>query len=229
MSTLPTSGMTISWTGFARGNLDAAIKMAVIGLVIGSLATPLYAGWLMGAAVEIPLTKIFQQVATVVFVPMILGYATQRFIISKFDADRYRQDFKPKFPLISTLGMLGIVFVAIALKADTILANPLTLLAMFIPLILFYGATFALGTTVARLYFGRDDAIALMYGTAPKNLAIALAIAINAFGQHGSEIALVIALAYVIQIQTSAWCNKFVNSCFGESELLEASVPMELA
>ena len=31
---LPTSGMTISWTGFAKGNMNAAIKMTVVGLVI---------------------------------------------------------------------------------------------------------------------------------------------------------------------------------------------------
>jgi ACR3 family arsenite efflux pump ArsB len=28
----PTSGMTISWTGFAKGNVRAAVKMTVIGL-----------------------------------------------------------------------------------------------------------------------------------------------------------------------------------------------------
>ena len=28
---LPTSGMTISWTGFAKGNKEAAIKMVVFG------------------------------------------------------------------------------------------------------------------------------------------------------------------------------------------------------
>ena len=27
---VPTSGMTISWTGFARGNVEAAVKMTVI-------------------------------------------------------------------------------------------------------------------------------------------------------------------------------------------------------
>ena len=37
---LPTSGMTISWTGFAGGNLGAAVKMTVLGLILGSLATP---------------------------------------------------------------------------------------------------------------------------------------------------------------------------------------------
>ncbi|MEN9478248.1 MAG: hypothetical protein RLZZ300_2389, partial [Pseudomonadota bacterium] len=43
---LPTSGMTISWTGFAGGNLGAAVKMTVLGLILGSLATPFYVQWL---------------------------------------------------------------------------------------------------------------------------------------------------------------------------------------
>ena len=73
------------------------------------------AEWLIGAAIEIPLAKIFQQVAQVVFLPMILGYATQRLIVRKFGETGYRRDFKPKFPLISTLGLMGIVFSAMAL------------------------------------------------------------------------------------------------------------------
>jgi arsenite transporter len=48
---VPTSGMTISWTGFAKGNLAAAVKMTVIGLILGSLATPFYVQALMGAQV----------------------------------------------------------------------------------------------------------------------------------------------------------------------------------
>ncbi len=221
-ATLPTSGMTISWTGFAKGNLDAAIKMAVIGLFIGALATPLYANWLMGAVVEIPLAKVFQQIAVIVFLPMILGYATQRLIVRRFGEAKYRRDIKPRFPLFSTLGVLGIVFVAMALKANTILSNPSQLLLMFVPLLIFYGITFVLGTVTGKLFFGREDAIALVYGTAPKNLSIALAIAMIAFGQQGAEIALIIALAYVIQIQTSAWCNKLINRCFGEPEQTES-------
>ena len=119
--------------------------------------------------------------------------------------------------------MLGIVFVAMALKANTILSNPSALLMMFVPLLIFYAITFVLGTIVGKLFFRREDAIALVYGTAPKNLSIALAIAMIAFGQQGAEIALIIALAYVIQIQTSAWCNKLVNRCFGEPERPEPS------
>jgi ACR3 family arsenite transporter len=220
-ATLPTSGMTISWTGFARGNLDAAIKMAVIGLILGSLASPLYAEWLMGTVIEIPLDKIFQQIAIIVFLPLILGYATQLLIIRKYGQAKYARDIKPRFPLFSTLGLLGIVFSAMALKAETILSNPVDLLLLFIPLIVFYAFTFVVGTFVGRSFFGRDDAIALIYGVAPKNLSIALAISMNAFGQEGADIALIIALAYVIQLQTSAWCNRFVDRCFGSREEVE--------
>ncbi len=51
---LPTSGMTISWTGFAKGDMTAAVKMTVIGLILGSVATPLYAKALMGSTIAIP-------------------------------------------------------------------------------------------------------------------------------------------------------------------------------
>jgi ACR3 family arsenite transporter len=217
-ATLPTSGMTISWTGFAKGNLDAAIKMAVIGLILGSLLSPLYAQFLMGTVVAIPVDKIFQQIAIIVFLPLVLGYATQLLIIRKYGQAKYVRDFKPRFPLFSTLGLLGIVFSAMALKADTILANPAQLLLLFIPLLLFYAFTYVLGTFTGRAFFGRDDATALIYGVGPKNLSIALAISMNAFGQEGADIALIIALAYVIQLQTSAWCNKFVDKCFGSRQ-----------
>ncbi len=225
-ATLPTSGMTISWTGFAKGNLDAAIKMAVIGLVLGSLASPLYAEWLMGTVIEIPLDKIFQQIAIIVFLPLILGYATQLLIIRRYGQAKYARDIKPRFPLFSTLGLLGIVFSAMALKAETILSNPADLLLLFIPLIVFYAFTFVVGTFVGRSLFGRDDAIALIYGVAPKNLSIALAISMNAFGQEGADIALIIALAYVIQLQTSAWCNRFVDRCFGSRQQVELPAPV---
>jgi predicted Na+-dependent transporter len=200
--------------------------MAVIGLVLGSLASPLYAEWLMGTVIEIPLDKIFQQIAIIVFLPLILGYATQWLIIRQYGQAKYVRDIKPRFPLFSTLGLLGIVFSAMALKAETILSNPADLLLLFVPLIVFYTFTFVAGTFVGRFLFGRDDAIALIYGVAPKNLSIALAISMNAFGQEGADIALIIALAYVIQLQTSAWCNRFVDRCFGSRQEVELPVPV---
>jgi ACR3 family arsenite transporter len=217
-SLLPTSGMTISWTGFAKGNISAAIKMTVVGLILGSLATPFYAQWLMGAAVAIPLASVFRQIVIIVFLPMILGFVTRLSLIRIVGADKYHKNLKQKFPAFSTLGVLGIVFVAMALKAQAIVANPTVLLACLIPLAILYLGNFLLSTLIGKFFFNRGDAIALVYGTVMRNLSIALAIAMTAFGnEQGSEIALIIAMAYIIQVQAAAWYVRFTDRIFGPS------------
>lgn len=217
-SLLPTSGMTISWTGFAKGNMNAAIKMTVIGLVLGSLLTPLYAKLLMGKVIDIPLLTVFKQIAVVVFLPMLAGYLTQRFVIWKYGEAKYHKDIKKKFPMLSTLGVLGIVFVAMALKAGMIVSEPYILLQMLIPIAILYAINFILSTLAGKYLFDRGDGIALVYGTVMRNLSIALAIAMTAFGEQGSDIALIVAIAYIIQVQAAAWYVRYTSRIFGPSE-----------
>jgi len=218
---LPTSGMTISWTGFAKGNMSAAVKMTVIGLILGSILAPFYLQILVGTSIEIPLLKVFKQIAIIVFLPMVLGYATQQFLIWKYGIEKYKKDLKKKFPPISTLGVLSIVFIAMALKAKVIIADPALLLKYLLPLIIIYSLNFLLSTIIGKYFFDRNDGIALVYGTVMRNLSIALAIAMTVFGEKGSEIALIIALAYIIQVQAGAWYIKFTNKIFGKPGLLD--------
>ncbi|MCK5862542.1 MAG: bile acid:sodium symporter [Candidatus Hydrogenedentes bacterium] len=217
-SLLPTSGMTISWTGMARGNMPAAVKMTVFGLLIGSALTPIYIKVLMGTELDIPMAKIFQQIVVVVLLPLILGNATQRFLISRYGQAHYQKDLKSLFPPFSTLGVLGIVFVAMALKAPAIASDPALLGRLLIPVGILYAINFTISTLIGRLFFSRKDAIALVYGSVMRNLSIALAIAMSAFGKEGSEIALIIALAYIIQVQSAAWYVKFTDIIFGKAQ-----------
>lgn len=214
---LPTSGMTISWTGLAKGNVPAAVKMTVIGLLAGSLLTPLYLHALLGAVVAIPLAQVAQQIALIVFLPMALGHLTQKLLVARHGRVRFDAYYKPQFPLWSTLGVLGIVFVSMALKAHDILRTPQMLLGLLLPLVLMYVLNFLLSTLVGRSFFVRGDAIALVYGTVMRNLSIALAIAIGVFREQGAEAALLIALAYVVQVQAAAWYVRFTDRLFGRS------------
>ena len=215
---VPTSGMTISWTGFAKGNMSAAVKMTVIGLIAGSLATPFYVQALMGTAIQMQLSAVFKQILFIVFLPMVLGYLTQRFLVKRYGQQKFQRDLGPKFPGLSTVGVLGIVFVALALKAKTIAAAPGVLLDILVPLLLLYGFNFLLSTIIGKSLLPRGDAIALVYGSVMRNLSIALAIAINAFGTQGSDAALVIAMAYIIQVQSAAWYVRFTPKVFGLPE-----------
>ncbi len=210
---LPTSGMTISWTGFAQGNINAAIQMTVVGLILGSVATPFYAKALMGQSIDIPMMQVFTSILFVVFLPMLAGYLTKLFLRRQYG----QGDWQKRIPKLSTLGVLGIVFVAMALKAKAITTNPAVLIDYLIPLVILYAVNFALSTLVAKLFFNRDDGIAVVYGTVMRNLSVALAIAMTAFGKQGAEIAIIIALAYIIQVQAAAWYVKFSDQIFGKS------------
>jgi len=212
---VPTSGMTISWTGFARGNLEAAVKMTVVGLILGSLATPFYVQWLLGAHVAVDTAAVMKQIAFIVFLPMLAGFVTQQVLVKKYSQKVFQETWAPRFPGLSTIGVLGIVFIAIAVKARAIMVAPEALLMILVPLALLYGINYLLSTITGKLFLKRGDAIALVYGTVMRNLSIALAVAMNAFGTAGSDAALVIALAYIIQVQSAAWYVKLTDRLFG--------------
>jgi len=222
---LPTSGMTISWTGFAGGNINAAVKMTVIGLIAGSLLTPLYGKWLMGAVIEIPLVQVFRQIILIVFLPMAMGFATKQIFLKYYGTEQYNKKIKHRFPPLSTLGVLGIVFVAMALKGESIRSNPQQLMSILIPVVLLYAVNFLISTAAGKIFFNRGDAIALVYGTVMRNLSIALAIAMITFGRDGAEIALIISAAYIIQVQVAGWYVKHTDRIFGFSLCSTCNAP----
>lgn len=222
---LPTSGMTISWTGFAKGNKEAAIKMVVFGLVIGSLAAPIFTKVFMGATIEVNMLHMFKQIAVFVFFPLFMGLLTQTLGMKKYGPKTWNEKIKPKFPPFSALGVVLIAFLAMSLKAKHIIANPGDIIVILIPLIVFYLISYVLLTIVGRIFFSREDAIAMVFGVVMRDLSIALAIAMTAFGKQGMTIALLIALAYIIQIQSAAWYVKFVNYMFGAPKANENNLP----
>jgi ACR3 family arsenite efflux pump ArsB/nucleotide-binding universal stress UspA family protein len=214
---LPTSGMTISWTGFAKGNKEAAIKMVVFGLVLGALAAPVYTKIFMGAAIDVDMLHMFRQIALFVFVPLAAGLATQFAVKRRFGEAVWDRKVKPKFPPFSALGVVLIAFVAMSLKAKNIIASPGDILAILAPLAFFYLVSYVFLSVAGKLFFPRGDAIAMVFGVVMRDLSIALAIAMTAFGKQGLTIALLIALAYVIQIQSAAWYVRFVEKIFGKA------------
>lgn len=210
----PTSGMTISWTGLAKGNVAAAVKMTVIGLIAASLLAPFYLKLLAGAVVPVDLFGVLKTVLLVVGVPMLAGQVSRYLLVRRLGAEKYRAKVAPVLPGISTLGVLAIVFLAIGLKAQMIVGRPALLLTIAAPLLVFYLANFALSTLVGKALLPRGDAIALVYGTVMRNLSIALGIAIASFGP---EAALVLAGAYIVQVQAAAWYVKLTGRVFGSA------------
>jgi len=210
---LPTSGMTISWTVMAKGNIQEAIRMVVIGLLFGAFLTPFYITFFLGTEIDVPIMDIIIQILIVIFIPLIAAFLTQKFIIKKYGIETFTQKVKPVFPLFSTFFVVIILFVAMSLKADLLVRNPSLLFDILLPLILFYFAMFVISIFTARILFNRVDGIAMVNGTLIRNLSLSLAIVLSTFSDAGVA-ALLIALSYVIQVQIAAWNVKATTYLF---------------
>ncbi len=215
VAVIPTSGMTISWTSFAGGNVEAAVKMMVIGITLGSVLAPVYVHLLLGAVIDVNMVEVFRKILMIVFLPMAAGFLTRRILLWRLGQAGFRDKVQPTLPSLATVGVLGIVFAAMALRAGTIASHPLILVRILLPLTIFYLSVSFISRFAGRKMNSREDAVALYFGTALRNLSIALAMAVNAFGQGGSDAALVIVVAFVIQTQMAAWSAQFVDRITG--------------
>jgi len=209
---------TISWTGFAKGNIEVAVKMTVVGLTAGSLLAPVFIKVLLGTQIDVNMLDIARQIMLIVFLPMLLGQITRGYLLHRRSPEHFKTEVVPLLSAASTLGVLGVVFVAMALKAAAIWAHPQAVLSLLVPTLLLYGFNYAVSTWVARNYFARAEGVALIYGTVMRNLSIALAIALNSFGAQGTDAALVLCFAYIVQVQSAAWYVTFTDAIFGKIE-----------
>ena len=164
--------------------------------------------------------KILAVAALVVFAVSVLagcGSVAEKSGGGKDQTKKYTIACDAKFAPFSTLGVLGIVFVSMALKSQSIVSQPLLLLRYLLPLVVIYAINFGISTLIGKKLFVRADGVALVYGTVMRNLSIALAIAMGVFGAKGAEVALLISLAYIVQVQAAAWYVRFTDRLFGAS------------
>nr|WP_106589050.1 bile acid:sodium symporter [Salsuginibacillus halophilus] len=216
---LPTSGMTIAWTGLQKGNVPAGIKLTVFGLVAGALLTPWYLLLMVGEYVPINIGEILQTIFLVVAIPLILGQVVTKLLQRRFSAQEFQKKVKPAFAPLSIWGLLYIVFVSTSARAE-MLVNNLSLLAVAaIAILLFFAANFVFATWVAARFFKREDGIALVNGTVLRNLSIAVGIAAASFD---AEAALLVTLAFMVQYQSITYYAKIAGRRWFRPKELEA-------
>jgi ACR3 family arsenite efflux pump ArsB len=211
MAVLPTSGMTIAWTGFTKGNISAALKITILGLVLSAILGPFILKLFFGESVAIPVLKIIKQILIVMIVPLLLGLLTKYLMVKKIGIENYDMKWRKKFPLLSSTGVVFIVFIVTSLKAKAIIQNPEMLLFIMVPVVIFYIINFTFTTLIGHYFCKDHNKTALVYGTVMRNLSIALAIAMTAFDNGNATIALIIAVSYILQVQFAALYVKVHN------------------
>lgn len=199
---LPTSNMTIAFTMLAKGNVPASIKMTTIGLLLGSILAPGYLYLMVGKYVPVDILLTLKTIVLVIVIPLIFGMITYNFIVKRYSQEHFQKQIKPFLPASSTWGMMFIIFISMSINAKRI-AGHLDIFAIaFGVQLVFYSMNYILAILIARRFFSEKDGLTLVFSTVLRNLSISIGLAATAFG---SNAALMVSLAFLIQGQVAAW------------------------
>lgn len=198
---LPTSGMTASWTGLAEGNLRLSLAMMSVNLIAAAFLLPFYLRLFSTGGMAMEGTAVFGSVMKVVLMPLVLGDVTRRLILKRFGSEGY-EAMKPFFGGISSLGVVLVVFIAVAMKSPVIIGQWPLAVRTLAPVGILYGVLMGVAHWAGRLFLRREDAVALVYATTMRNLTIALGILMSVSGE--SMAVFLLALAYMVQVPVGA-------------------------
>jgi len=193
---LPTANMTIAFTAMAKGNVPGAVQINVLGLIAGALLTPWYLLFMLGQYIPIDILATLKTIATVIFVPLLAGIITYYFLLKKYNEKKFNSRLKPYFLAASAWGMVYIIFASISVNAQRIISRPDLIFMALLVLVLFYVVIYLVSIIIGKYCLNARDSLALIFGSALRNLAIAMGVAATAYGP---DAALIVALAFIIQ------------------------------
>jgi ACR3 family arsenite transporter len=195
--------MVLVWGYLARGNDGLTLVMVAINSLTMLLLYGPLGGFLLGVGrLPVPWQALVLSIAIYVALPLGAGYLSRRWIIGTKGEAWFREKFLHVLTPITIMALLATLVLLFSFKGEVILANPLTILWIAIPLFIQTNLIFWLGYWWARLLKlpYRDAAPAAMIG-ASNHFEVAIATAVMLFGlSSGAALATVVGV--LIEVPT---------------------------
>jgi len=197
----PCTAMVLVWGYLARGNDGHTLVMVAINsLTMLFLYGPL-GGFLLGVGrLPVPWQALLVSISIYVALPLVAGYLSRKWIIRTRGEQWFKERFLHVLTPITIVALLATLVLLFSFKGETILADPLTILWIAIPLFIQTVLIFALGYGLARLLRLNyaDAAPSAMIG-ASNHFEVAIATATMLFGL-GSGAALATVVGVLIEV-----------------------------
>ena len=199
----PCTAMVLVWGFLARGNDGLTLVMVAINSLTMLLLYGLLGGFLLGVGrLPVPWQALLLSIAIYVALPLVAGYLSRRWVIAAKGEAWFKEKFLPVLTPITIIALLITLVLLFSFKGEVIIANPLTILWIAIPLFIQTVLIFWLGYGLARVLKLRyqDAAPAAMIG-ASNHFEVAIATATMLFGlSSGAALATVVGVLIEVPV-----------------------------
>jgi len=212
----PCTAMVFVWSHLTKGNpAYTVVQVATNDLLILVFFTPIV-GFLLGiGGIQIPWATLLASVVLFVVIPLAAGAATRVAITHRKGLAYFEDTFIPKFSRVTIVGLLLTLILIFTSQSAVILANPLHIALIAVPLVIQTVLIFSVTYGAARLLRLRHDIAApaaMIGGSNFFELAVAVAVAL--FGAT-SPVALATTVGVLVEVPVMLGLVHFANRTRG--------------
>jgi ACR3 family arsenite transporter len=206
----PCTAMVLVWGHLARGNAGHTLVMVAINSLTMLVLYGVLGGLLLGMGrLPVPWRALVLSIGVYVALPLAAGLVSQRVLMRSFGREWFEERFLRWLQPLTITALLLTLVLLFSFKGDTIVANPLTILWIAIPLfvqtVLIFGITYALAKALGFTY--ENAAPSAMIG-ASNHFEVAIATAAMLYGL-ASGAALATVVGVLIEVPVMLWLVRF--------------------
>jgi ACR3 family arsenite transporter len=209
----PCTAMVFVWSHLTKGNpAYTVVQVATNDLIILVAFTPIVAFLLGIGGVVIPWGTLILSVVLFVVIPLASGIITRHALVGRHGEQWFTDTFIPKFSGLTVSGLLLTLVIIFSFQGSVILANPLHILLIAVPLTIQTFLIFFIAYIASRMLKLPHDiaAPAGMIG-ASNFFELAVAVAISLFGS-ASPVVLATIVGVLVEVPVMLILVKIANS-----------------